>query len=64
VDANRIGHAGLVGWRARVGERAASVLARGTPISEETARAVVGFAFFALTLRSAAQMLARARRNA
>jgi hypothetical protein len=64
MDPKRVGQAGLIGWRERVGHRVASTLASRTRMREDTARAVVGFGFLALTLRTAGKMLARARGGA
>jgi len=45
-----IGHAGLVGWRKMVADRAAPPAAKRAPFSEDQARAAIGAAFFALSL--------------
>jgi hypothetical protein len=45
-----IGHAGLVGWRKTVADRAAAPAAKRAPFSEDQARAAIGGAFFALSL--------------
>jgi hypothetical protein len=54
-----VGHAGLVGWREKVGDKAATFLSRKTPLRRQTARAILGLGFLALSLRTAARMLTR-----
>jgi hypothetical protein len=46
----RVGEAGLVGWRAKVAETVAPAAARRTPLSEDQVRALVGALFFALSV--------------
>lgn len=46
----RIGKAGLAGWRAKVGEGLADPVAARTPLSADQVRALVGAAFFALSV--------------
>jgi hypothetical protein len=45
-----LGHAGLVGWRKQLADRAAPPAAKRAPFSEEQARAAIGAAFFLLSL--------------
>ncbi len=47
VDVTRLGQAGLKGWREKVGERIAPLVAPRTPLSEAHVRALVGAVFFA-----------------
>jgi hypothetical protein len=61
VDARKLGQAGLVGWRRRVGERIAAPLSRYTRLTLDQALALVGAVFFALTLRRFVRMLRAAR---
>jgi len=61
VVAERIGHAGLVGWRAHVGKQAAKWLGQNTPLDRETLTMLVGIYLFASRTRRMAQMLARLR---
>ena len=61
VVAKRIGHAGLVGWRAQVGKQAAKWLGQNTPLDRETLTMLVGIYLFASRTRRMAQMLARLR---
>jgi len=55
----RIGQAGLAGWRKAIANRAAPPLARRTPITEEQARAIIGAAFFALSTYYVASTIVR-----
>jgi hypothetical protein len=61
VDAAKLGQAGLVGWRRKVGERVAEPLSRHTRLTLEQALAIVGAAFFVLTVRRLVRMLGAAR---
>ena len=49
-DVTQLGQAGLKGWRARVGDRAAPAIARRTPLTDEQARALIGAVFFGLSV--------------
>jgi hypothetical protein len=55
----RFGHAGLTGWRETVADRVASPVADKTPASEDQVRAVIGAAFFLLSVYSVATSFAR-----
>jgi hypothetical protein len=59
--AKRIGHAGLVGWRARVGKKGAKWLGQRTPLDTETLTMLLGIYLFASRARRMAQMLSRLR---
>ncbi len=61
MDKTKLGQAGLVGWRRKVGERVAEALSRRTRLTLDQALAVVGAVFFALTLRRTVRMLRAAR---
>jgi hypothetical protein len=61
MDKTKLGQAGLVGWRRKVGERVAEPLSRRTRLTLDQALAVVGAVFFALTLRRTVRMLRAAR---
>lgn len=50
MDALRFGTAGLRGWRAKVGDAVARPAARHSRFSPEQVQAVVGAAFFLLSL--------------
>ncbi|MEA2246670.1 MAG: hypothetical protein QOH46_1199 [Solirubrobacteraceae bacterium] len=45
-----MGHAALVGWRKAIADRVAPRAAGKAPISEQQARAMIGAAFFLLSL--------------
>ena len=61
MDAQKLGQAGLVGWRRQVGERVAEPISRRTGFSFEQVTAIVGAIFFALTVRRLVRMLLAAR---
>ncbi len=46
----RVGTAGLQGWRRKVGDAVAPPLAQRTPLGSDQIKAVVGAAFFALSV--------------
>ena len=50
MDLTEVGKTGLVGWRTKVGDGIAEPLAKRGPLSDEQVRAIVGAAFFALSL--------------
>jgi hypothetical protein len=61
ATATRVGQAGLQGWREKVADGVAEPLSKRTPLDEDQVRALIGGAFFVLsvmyvvkTLRSAA----------
>ena len=53
------GHAGLTGWRETLADRVASPVADKTPASEDQVRAVIGAAFFLLSVYYVATSIAR-----
>ncbi|HEX6026343.1 MAG TPA: hypothetical protein VFZ00_30390 [Solirubrobacter sp.] len=57
---HRVGHAGLIGWR----EKVANVVAPRAPISDDTARTLIGAAFFVLSVYYVVQTIVRAVKNA
>jgi hypothetical protein len=63
MDANKLGQAGLVGWRRKVGERIAEPVSRRTRLTSDQLMAVVGAVFLVLELRRFIQ-IARAAREA
>ena len=63
MDATKLGQAGLVGWRRKVGERIAEPVSRRTRLTYDQVTAVVGAIFLALTVRRLFRM-ARAAREA
>jgi hypothetical protein len=61
MDATKLGHAGLVGWRRHVGERVAHPVSRHTRLTFDQARAVVGAIFVVLAARHVVRILRTAR---
>jgi hypothetical protein len=53
------GHAGLTGWRETLADRVASPVASKTPASEDQVRALIGAAFFLLSVYYVATTIAR-----
>ena len=49
AQAQQLGQAGLVGWRANIAGRVAPAAAKRSPLSEDQARGIVGALFFALS---------------
>ena len=62
-DMTRLGQAGLTGWREKVGDRAAPVVAQRTALNEEQVRALIGALFFALSVMYVAKTLAALSRE-
>jgi hypothetical protein len=61
MDAQKLGQAGLVGWRRKIGERIAEPVSHRTGLSFDQAMAIVGGIFFLLTVRRMVRMLSAAR---
>ncbi len=64
MNVKRIGHAGLVGWREKAGDKAASVISKRTRLDEDTVRAVLGAVFLALAVKTTIDMATRLTRVA
>ena len=62
MDANKLGQAGLVGWRDQVGERIARPVSRRTRLSFDQVKALVGAVFLVLTVRRFVRMALAARK--
>jgi dsRNA-specific ribonuclease len=62
MQAKSIGHAGLVGWRQKVGNKTAEAVSKRTRLKADTVRAVLGGVFLALSLKTTAEMVARLTR--
>jgi len=58
-----IGKTALTGWRKPIGERVAGPLSERTRLSSDQVEALVGAAFFALSLYYVASTAARAARK-
>jgi len=50
MDAVGLGKQGLVGWREKVADGVSGPVANRSPLSEDQVRAIVGAAFFALSV--------------
>ncbi len=50
MDAISLGKAGLQGWRVKVADALARPVAQHSRLSQDQVRAVLGFAFFGLSL--------------
>lgn len=50
ASATKIGTAGLQGWREKVGDVVADPVSNRTPLDDEQVRAVIGAAFFVLSV--------------
>ena len=50
MDAVAVGKQGLVGWREKVADGVSGPVSSKSPLSEEQVRALIGAAFFALSL--------------
>ena len=63
MDVKRFGHAGLVGWRAKVGDKTAQAVSKRTSLKADTVRAVLGALFLALSIKTTVDMAARLKRE-
>jgi hypothetical protein len=59
MDAIRLGHAGLHGWKEKLADR----VARRAPVADDVARAALGGLFFFLSLRYVVTSLRAAARE-
>ena len=64
AKSERVGQAGLVGWRKAIADQVAPRAASRTPASEDQLRAAIGAAFFLLSLYYVASTIVRLVRNA
>jgi hypothetical protein len=64
VDAKRVGQAGLVGWRGKLGRRIADGVGRKTRFDAEKVAALIGAYLFVSRARRMVQMLRRVKRAA
>jgi hypothetical protein len=60
MEVTRLGEQALMGWR----EKVATPIARVAPVRDDTARAAIGFAFFALSLVYVLKTIAKAAAEA
>jgi hypothetical protein len=64
VDAKRVGQAGLVGWRGKLGRQIADGVGRKTRFDAEKVAALIGAYLFVSRARRMVQMLRRVKRAA
>lgn len=64
ATATQLGRAGLQGWREKVADGVSQPIARGTGVSEEHVRAVIGSVFFVLSVIYVGKTIATAVREA
>jgi hypothetical protein len=64
MDVKRIGHAGLVGWREKVGDKTARAVSKRSRFDADTIRAVLGAVFLALSIKTTIGMVRRLSRAA
>lgn len=50
ATATRLGQAGLQGWREKVADAVGEPLSNRTPLAEDQVRAIIGGAFFVLSV--------------
>jgi hypothetical protein len=63
MDAISFGKAGLQGWRAKVADAVASPVARRSGVADDQVRAVIGAAFFLLSVLYVAGTIKRLARR-
>ena len=63
ADVNKLGQAGLQGWRAKVGDGVATPVASRTPLEADQIRAVLGAVFFALSVAYVVKTVLAAQRE-
>ncbi|SOC49693.1 hypothetical protein SAMN05660748_2425 [Blastococcus aggregatus] len=63
MDAVSFGKAGLQGWRAKVADAVATPVARRSGATDDQVRAVVGAAFFVLSVVYVVQTLRQLQRS-
>ena len=64
ATATEIGHTGLQGWRRKVAEGISPPVAKRAPLEEEQVRAVIGAAFFVLSVIYVVKTISAATRQA
>ena len=63
TSATELGQAGLQGWREKVADRVSQPVADKGPIEEEHVRAVIGAAFFVLSVLYIVKTISEATRR-
>lgn len=61
ATATQVGQAGLQGWREKVADGVAGPVAKRSPLDEDQVRAIIGGAFFVLSVVYIVQAIAAAR---
>ena len=64
TSATQLGQAGLQGWREKVADRISQPVANRAPLDEEQVRAVLGAAFFVLSVLYVVKTISEATRRA
>ena len=64
ATATELGHTALQGWREKVADGIAQPVANRAPLEEDQVRAIIGAAFFLLSVIYVAKTLAAASRRA
>jgi hypothetical protein len=64
ATATELGQAGLQGWREKVADGISQPVADRAPLEEEQVRAVIGVAFFGLSVIYVAKTISAASRKA
>ncbi len=64
MDVTALGQAGLQGWRKRLADRLAGPVSSRTPLSADQARALLGGAFFVLSVVYVGRTLGAMRKQA
>jgi hypothetical protein len=59
-----LGHTGLQGWRRKVADGISQPVAKRAPLEEDQVRAVIGAAFFALSVIYVVKTISAATRQA
>ena len=59
----QLGQAGLVGWRKGIADRVAPPAAKRSPVTEDQVRAVIGSAFYVLSVYYVVSTTARMIKN-
>jgi hypothetical protein len=63
ATASELGHTALQGWREKVADGISPPVAKRAPLEEEQVRAIIGAAFFVLSVVYVAKTIAAATRR-
>ena len=64
ATASELGHTALQGWREKVADGISPPVAKRAPLEEEQVRAIIGAAFFVLSVVYVAKTISAAMRRA